>query len=202
MFNKCVAVGAVLGASGVALANPPLNLVPSRPDVAAANIQIDYNFNTLLFTATGLTQNLLYTNNPSEVATQLGGDDLFQLTAHINHDGSIAAGTASLFVYGGVGGTNNVLLMESHTLSQFGTDPNGLFEFVFSNGNGLLNPAAIGTAGVILSDFGAGQLAFANPFGFSNFGIGNADSFLIPSPAPAATLAIVIGIGAGRRRRR
>jgi len=185
--------GAALSASAIAT---PLNLSPTKPDVASAFIDVSYvaGGGANNFAAAGFAVTLTM---PDMSQSNFVGT--FNLTATIDSMGNASGGT--LTVTDGM-----TTLFSSSNLLQFGFGSMDLFEFVFeSDGGGSLAPAGarIGTIMVVGGLMSPGGIpdfsqSFATQMGFGN---GNADTFLMV-PTPAAAMATLAGLGMVARRRR
>jgi len=128
----------------------------------------------------------------------------FSLTCIIDNVGNASSGILSVF--SDVGGPNSQNFLSSD-LDAFGFGTLNKFEFIFTQQSG--NLASVGEQiGTILVapglSFPGGvpdfSRSFSNAFPGTNFGDGNADTFVIPAPSAAGLLAIG-GLVATRRRR-
>ncbi len=200
-MNKIKMTTVLALAAGVSSAfAAPLNLSPLPPDVASGFIVINYNASSMVFSATGFTQNISLPGPSSQPA----GLRQFSLTAVIDNAGNASSGT--LLVKTDFGSPDSVAF-QSASLTAFGFGTFNKFEFVFSQAAG--NLAAVGSdIGTILVSpslqFAGNVPSFAqsftnDPFG-AGFGDGNADTFLIPAPGALALLGMG-GLVATRRRR-
>lgn len=197
-IHSSAVVALALAAGGAFAA--PLNLSPALPDVASGFILVTYDANTSIFSATGVTQNVTLPG-PSSVPAGLRA---FSLTCVIDNLGNASSGT--LLVRSDVGGADSVNFMSSD-LDAFGFGAFNKFEFIFSQQSGnlasvneqigtiLIAPGLSFPGGV--PDF---SRSFSNAFPGTNFGDGNADTFVIPAPSAAGLLALG-GLVAARRRR-
>jgi hypothetical protein len=178
----------------------PLNLSPLPPDVASGFIVINYNASSMIFTASGFTQNISLPGPTSQPA----GLRAFSLTAMIDNAGNASSGT--LLVRTDFGSADSVAF-SSAALTAFGFGATNKFEFVFTQAAGNLAPVGSDIGTILVSpslSFAGGVPSFAqsfsnDPFG-AGFGDGNADTFLIPAPGALALLGMG-GLVATRRRR-
>jgi hypothetical protein len=197
-FSMTTVLALAAGVSSAVAA--PLNLSPLPPDVASGFIVINYNASSMVFTATGFTQNISLPGPSSQPA----GLREFSLSAVIDNAGNATSGT--LLVKTDFG-SNDSVAFQSASLTAFGFGAFNKFEFVFSQAAG--NLAAVGSEiGTILVSpslsFPGNVPSFAqsftnDPFGLG-FGDGNADTFLIPAPGALALLGMG-GLVSTRRRR-
>lgn len=200
-MNKVQMTTVLALAAGVSSAvAAPLNLSPMPPDVASGFIVVNYNASSMVFTASGFTQNISLPG-PSSMPAGLRE---FTLTAVIDNAGNASSGM--LMVKTDFGSPDSVAF-SSASLTAFGFGAVNKFEFVFAQQAGNLASVGsdIGTILVVPGISFAGDVpsfaqSFTNdPMGFG-FGTANADTFLIPAPGALALLGMG-GLVATRRRR-
>jgi hypothetical protein len=187
-----IAVLALAGTSQASL----MNLTPGLPDIFSANITVNYDAASDLFSADG--QALQLTLPDLSTFTITGG--VFYINMTVGPSGVPSAGTVSLLgTIPALGATSGTLATGAITAFGYSDPPGGeIFEFVVSVTLGdLLPPGAV--AGVILdawdSDFnGTFDDNFAN-----TPGLGVSDAF-VPEPATLAFFAAgMMGLALRRR---
>jgi len=200
--------GGLLAVATAAVQALPLNLTPQPPEIVNGFVEVVYDADTDLFTASGIAGNFdLDGLAPPDYLIELGE---FTINATVNSNGVPSHG--SLLIEGLIeplGASSGMLL--AGTLTDFGfpdTGP-GLFEFLFNVTEGDLAPQFNPQAGVILDAQDVGlSTGFTGSFtdSFSNRATGNADVFgtVIPEPhTPTTTalgLATLIAVCIGVRR--
>lgn len=176
-----------------------LNLELLLPDVESGFIDVQYDADSDLFTASGFALTLDFDGEPPPDEDILDG--LFSLSLFVDENGVPAGGTIE--ITGSVLDLGPDLLTGNITEFGFMDSPGGeIFEFVFDVTGGDLAPQFGPLGGVILDavDSGFGgtfDTSFANS-GFS----GVADTAPIPEPATGLSLLMGAAVWQARRRSR
>lgn len=183
------------GAAQAALLNLDLLL----PDVESGFIDVQYDADSDLFTASGFALTLDFDGEPPPDENIIDG--LFSLSLFLDENGEILPAGGTITISGSVLDLGPELLTGNITEFGFMDSPGGeIFEFVFDVTGGDLAPQFGPLGGVILDavDSGFGgtfDTSFANS-GFS----GVADT--APIPEPATSLLLLIGAAVCQARRR
>lgn len=176
-----------------------LNLELLLPDVESGFIDVQYDADSDLFTASGFALTLDFDGEPPPDENILDG--LFSLSLIVDENGVPGGGTIE--ITGNVLDLGPDLLTGNITEFGFMDSPGGeIFEFVFDVTGGDLAPQFGPLGGVILDavDSGFGgtfDTSFANS-GFS----GVSDTAPIPEPATGLSLLMGAAVWQARRRSR
>jgi hypothetical protein len=195
--HKLAAVSAALlvGLFAVsAQAFPALDLNPNggTPDIMSGLITVSYagNDQSGALNAEGMAFEINPPGAPE--GTIISGT--FDIDAQLDHVNGVATGSVTITGETGYGPFNSGTLLTGN-LIEFGAGSSNPLEFLFEVTGGdaaSLYGGDGSTFGVVLSESGYSG-SFAT--GFSNMGMGLADTFGLPVPAPGTMALVLLGCG-------